>query len=36
MTLGIGADLIVRKRNIKDVHYLEALAGRRNAPMPGM
>jgi|SRR6266478_9572258 len=36
MTLGIGAVLVVRKGNIKAIHYLWAFASRRYAPMPGM
>jgi hypothetical protein len=36
MTLGIGAVLVVRKGNVKAIHYLWAFASRRYAPMPGM
>jgi hypothetical protein len=36
MTLGIGAVLVVRRGNVKAIHYLWAFASRRYAPMPGM
>jgi hypothetical protein len=36
MALGIGAVLLVRKGNVKAIHYLGAFASRRNTPMPGM
>lgn len=36
MALGIGAVLLVRKGNVKAIHYLGAFASRRNTPMPRM
>jgi len=36
VTLGIGAVLVLRRGNVKAIHYLRAFASRRYAPMPGM